>query len=119
MTTLTIYIAVDGNRFDDQYRCQEYEKEILAMRQQVSTIRFFDKDRKWLTMPFIFEEKFEEILDNIFEELYEDDSFKKLINDFCIKTDDNIKKAVIPKSSLRYFWFNINSKNHPKFYIQA
>jgi len=66
MYTRILYVAVDGNEFDDQYKCQEYEKEILAMRQQVSTIRFFDKDKKWLTMPFIFEERFENILDNLF-----------------------------------------------------
>ena len=42
----------------------------------------------------IEELKSKEILDTIFEESYEDDNFKKLINDFCIKTDDNIKKVV-------------------------
>ena len=42
----------------------------------------------------IEELKSKEILDTIFEESYEDDDFKKLINDFCIKTDNNMKKVV-------------------------
>lgn len=42
----------------------------------------------------IEELKSKEILDNIFEESYEDDNFKNLINDFCIKTDNNIKNVV-------------------------
>lgn len=38
--------------------------------------------------------KSKEILDYIFEKSYQDKNFDKLIYDFCIKTDDNIKKIV-------------------------
>ncbi len=38
--------------------------------------------------------KTDEIIDNIFENMYGEENFNKLINDFCIKTDDNIKKIV-------------------------
>ena len=38
--------------------------------------------------------KSKEILDKIFEESYDDKKFRKLINDFCIKTDDNMKSII-------------------------
>ena len=38
--------------------------------------------------------KTNEIIDDIFESMYGDSNFDKLINDFCIKTDDNIKEIV-------------------------
>lgn len=38
--------------------------------------------------------KTNEIIDNIFESMYGDVNFDKLINDFCIKSDDNIKEVV-------------------------
>ena len=38
--------------------------------------------------------KTNEIIDNIFESMYGDVNFDKLINDFCIKSDDNIKSVV-------------------------
>jgi len=38
--------------------------------------------------------KTNEIIDNIFEEMYGNENFDKLINDFCIKSDDNIKSVV-------------------------
>ena len=38
--------------------------------------------------------KTNEIIDNIFEDMYGDEDFNKLINDFCIKSDDNIKSVV-------------------------
>ena len=38
--------------------------------------------------------KSKEILDKIFEESYDDNKFRKLINDFCIKTDDNMKSII-------------------------
>lgn len=38
--------------------------------------------------------KTNEIMDKIFESMYGDDNFNKLINDFCIKSDDNIKSIV-------------------------
>lgn len=66
MTTRTIYVAIDGNEFDDQYKCEEYEKEIIALRQHICDIKFFDKDMRRLPAPFIFQEKYEEILDNIY-----------------------------------------------------
>ena len=45
--------------------------------------------------------KKEEYLDNIFEEYYEsnDKLFLKLINDFCEKDDNNIRKAILSISS--------------------
>lgn len=39
--------------------------------------------------------KTNEIINNIFESMYGDINFNKLIDDFCIKSDDNIKKVVI------------------------
>ena len=39
--------------------------------------------------------KTKEIMDSIFENSYGNLKFNKLINDFCIKTDDNIKNIVI------------------------
>ena len=38
--------------------------------------------------------KTNEIMDNIFDGMYGDVNFDKLINDFCIKSDDNIKEIV-------------------------
>lgn len=38
--------------------------------------------------------KTNEIIDNVFENMYGDENFEKLINDFCIKSDDNIKEIV-------------------------
>ena len=38
--------------------------------------------------------KTNEIIDKIFNEMYGDENFDKLINDFCIKSDDNIKEIV-------------------------
>ena len=38
--------------------------------------------------------KTNEIIDNIFDSMYGDSDFDKLINDFCIKSDDNIKEIV-------------------------
>ena len=38
--------------------------------------------------------KSNEIINDIFENMYENDDFKKLINDFCTKSDDNIKNVV-------------------------
>ena len=38
--------------------------------------------------------KTNEIMDDIFESMYGDVNFDKLINDFCIKSDDNIKEIV-------------------------
>jgi len=38
--------------------------------------------------------KTNEIIDNIFESMYGDINFNKLINDFCIKSHDNIKEVV-------------------------
>ena len=38
--------------------------------------------------------KTNEIIDDIFESMYGDINFNKLINDFCIKSDDNIKSVV-------------------------
>ena len=38
--------------------------------------------------------KTNEIIDNIFDSMYGDENFDKLINDFCIKSDDNIKSIV-------------------------
>jgi len=38
--------------------------------------------------------KTNEILDKIFEESYGDENFNKLISDFCMKSDDNIKEVV-------------------------
>ena len=38
--------------------------------------------------------KTNEIMDNIFDSMYGDSDFDKLINDFCIKSDDNIKEIV-------------------------
>ena len=38
--------------------------------------------------------KTNEIIDDIFESMYGDINFNKLINDFCIKSDDNIKNVV-------------------------
>jgi len=38
--------------------------------------------------------KTNEIIDKIFESMYGDENFNKLINDFCIKSDDNIKSIV-------------------------
>ena len=38
--------------------------------------------------------KTNEIIDEIFENMYGDENFEKLINDFCIKSDDNIKEIV-------------------------
>ncbi len=38
--------------------------------------------------------KSKEILDDIFENMYDDVNFNKLINDFCIKTDDTMKEIV-------------------------
>ena len=38
--------------------------------------------------------KTNEIIDKIFDEMYGDINFDKLINDFCIKSDDNIKSIV-------------------------
>ena len=35
------------------------------------------------------------ILDEIFEEKYNDELFKKLISDFCVKDDDNIKNYIL------------------------
>ena len=39
--------------------------------------------------------KTEEIINNVFDAMYGDSDFDKLINDFCIKSDDNIKNIVI------------------------
>lgn len=36
-----------------------------------------------------------EILDNIFEKFYVKDDFKKLIDDFCVKDDKDIKKEIL------------------------
>ncbi|MBR6690648.1 MAG: UvrD-helicase domain-containing protein [Bacilli bacterium] len=38
--------------------------------------------------------KTNEIIDDIFDSMYGDENFEKLINDFCIKSDDNIKEIV-------------------------
>lgn len=38
--------------------------------------------------------KTNEIIDKIFDDMYGDENFNKLINDFCIKSDDNIKSIV-------------------------
>ncbi|MBQ9071590.1 MAG: UvrD-helicase domain-containing protein [Bacilli bacterium] len=38
--------------------------------------------------------KTNEIIDKIFDDMYGDENFDKLINDFCIKSDDNIKSIV-------------------------
>ena len=38
--------------------------------------------------------KTNEIIDKIFDEMYGDENFNKLINDFCTKSDDNIKSVV-------------------------
>ena len=38
--------------------------------------------------------KTNEIIDKIFDDMYGDSNFDKLINDFCIKSDDNIKIIV-------------------------
>ena len=38
--------------------------------------------------------KTNEIIDDIFDSMYGDENFDKLINDFCIKSDDNIKEIV-------------------------
>ena len=38
--------------------------------------------------------KTNEIINDIFEESYGDENFDKLINDFCIKTDDSVKEIV-------------------------
>ena len=38
--------------------------------------------------------KTNEIIDNIFDQMYGDENFDKLINDFCIKSDENIKEIV-------------------------
>jgi len=38
--------------------------------------------------------KTNEIIDDIFENMYGDENFDKLINDFCTKSDDNIKSIV-------------------------
>lgn len=43
--------------------------------------------------------KTNEILNNIFENSYGDENFDKLINDFCIKSDDSVKKIVKEISS--------------------
>ncbi len=48
----------------------------------------------------IFTVKTDEIINNIFEEMYGDEDFDKLINDFSTKTDDNIKE-IIKKLSLK------------------
>ena len=53
MKTITHYIAIDGNEFDDQYKCQEYEKEILALRQKLCDVKFFD-DKYENTIFFFF-----------------------------------------------------------------
>ena len=38
--------------------------------------------------------KTNEIIDNIFENMYGDINFDKLINDFCIKSDETIKSII-------------------------
>ena len=38
--------------------------------------------------------KTNEIVDKIFDNMYGDENFDKLINDFCVKSDDNIKEIV-------------------------
>lgn len=38
--------------------------------------------------------KTNEIINEIFDDMYGEESFDKLINDFCIKSDDNIKNVV-------------------------
>lgn len=38
--------------------------------------------------------KTNEIVDKIFDSMYGDENFDKLINDFCVKSDDNIKENV-------------------------
>ncbi len=43
--------------------------------------------------------KTNEFIDEIFENMYEDEDFDKLIKDFAIKSDDNIKKIVKEASS--------------------
>ncbi len=45
--------------------------------------------------------KQKEVLKNIFEELYaeEDEDFIHLINDFCMKDDDNVSKLILDLSS--------------------
>ena len=66
MNTRILYVAVDGNEFDDQYKCQEYEKEILALRQKICDIKFFDDKKSRLVSPFIFQEGYEEIMDTLY-----------------------------------------------------
>ena len=66
MYTRILYVAVDGNEFDDQYKCQEYEKEILALRQKLCDIKFFDNKKSRLATPFVFQERYEEIMDRLY-----------------------------------------------------
>ncbi|MGN1357805.1 MAG: UvrD-helicase domain-containing protein [Bacilli bacterium] len=40
-----------------------------------------------------------QVLDKIMESMYGDSEFDKLINDFCLKEDDNLKKDIIELSS--------------------
>ena len=63
--------------------------------------------------------KTKELLDEIMEEEYQkhDDNFVKLINDFCVKDDENLKKALLvlhDKLNMKY-----NKKEYLNNYLNA
>ena len=61
--------------------------------------------------------KTNEIIDNIFDSLYDDLNFKKLIGDFCTKSDDNIKEAV--KNISKKLDLLTNKKEYLEEYINT
>ena len=63
----------------------------------------------------IMDIKKKEIIENIFEEFYDNNKFQKLINDFCSKDDKNIKDEILViNDKLDMFY---NKKEYLKNYI--
>lgn len=103
METITIYVAEDGTKFDDERECIDYEDKMLIQKVYDSGIRFYDYDFKQIEKENIVNSK-----DIIYIYIPSEEAYYSLVS----ALDKYLFEINIIYTSNGYYYYNSTTEDY-------
>lgn len=103
METITIYVAEDGTKFDDERDCIDYEDKMLIQKVYDSGIRFYDYDFKQIEKENIVNSK-----DIVYLYIPSEEAYYSLVS----ALDKYLFEINIIYTSNGYYYYNSTTEDY-------
>lgn len=103
METITIYVAEDGTKFDDERECMDYEDKMLIQKVYDSGIRFYDYDFKQIEKENIVNSK-----DIVYLYIPSEEAYYSLVS----ALDKYLFEINIIYTSNGYYYYNSTTEDY-------